>query len=112
MVKITPDNALKLAILAAAAFGVYYVASRGVKGAAIAATGVATDVAAGLVIGAGKAFGIPETEARACAQALYEGRTWDASFVCPAGTFAKSFFEARPPDPGLSGANYMRRRRG
>lgn len=85
----TADNLVKLAAVAAAAFGVYYVARHGVKGAAAAATGVVTDAAAGVVIGAGKAVGIPETDETECAKAMREGRTWDASFACPAGTFVK-----------------------
>lgn len=83
------ENIAKLAALSAAAFGVYYVATKGVKAAAAAATGVVTDAAAGVVIGAGKAVGIPETDESECARALREGRTWDASFACPAGTFLK-----------------------
>lgn len=83
------DNIAKLAALAAAAFGVYYVATKGVKAAASAATGVVVDAASGVVIGAGKAVGIPETDESECAKAMREGRTWDASFACPAGTFLK-----------------------
>lgn len=79
----------KLMLLAAAAYGVYYVATKGVKAAATAATGVVTDAAAGVVIGAGKAVGIPETDESECAVALREGRMWDASFACPASTFLK-----------------------
>lgn len=79
----------KLLLLGAVAYGVYYVATKGVKAAAAAATGVVTDAAAGVVIGAGKAVGIPETDETECAKALREGRMWDASFACPAGTFIK-----------------------
>lgn len=53
-----------------------------------AATAV-VDTATGAVIGVGKAVGIPETNMTECERALAEGRTWDASFVCPAGTFIK-----------------------
>lgn len=79
----------KTVLLGAIAYGVYYVATHGVKQAAVAATGVVTDAAAGVVIGAGKAVGIPETDESECAKALREGRTWDASFACPAGMFLK-----------------------
>lgn len=37
-------------------------------------------------------FGVPKTNMTECEKALAEGRTWDASFACPAGTFIKSFF--------------------
>lgn len=46
----------------------------------------------GVVLGAGEAVGIPRTNQTECERALAEGRTWDASFACPAGTFIKSFF--------------------
>lgn len=87
---ITIEQMGKLALLAAAAYGVYYVATKGVKAAAVAATGVVTDAAAGVVIGAGKAVGIPETDESECAKALREGRMWDASFACPASVFIKN----------------------
>jgi hypothetical protein len=32
-------------------------------------------------------FGIPETNLSECEKAKTEGRTWDASFACPAGDF-------------------------
>lgn len=40
----------------------------------------------------GDAIGLPRTNETECQKALREGRTWDASFACPAGTFLKSFF--------------------
>lgn len=86
------ENMGKLALLAAAGFAVFYVYTRGAKAAAVAATGLVTDAAAGVVIGAGKAVGIPETDESECAKALREGRMWDASFACPAGTFIKGAF--------------------
>lgn len=51
------------------------------------------NVGAGVVIGVGDVVGIPRTNETECEKALREGRTWDASFACPAGTFIKSFFE-------------------
>jgi hypothetical protein len=83
------ENIAKLAALTAAAYAAYFVATKGVKAATAAATGVVVDAASGVVIGAGKAVGIPETDDSECARALREGRTWDASFACPAGTFLK-----------------------
>lgn len=84
------DNLLKLAALAGVAFAAYQIARKGVAGAAAAATGVVVDAASGVVIGAGKAVGIPETDETECEKALREGRTWDASFACPAGTFLRN----------------------
>lgn len=37
----------------------------------------------------GGAVGVPRTEATACERAKAEGRTWDASFACPASDFLK-----------------------
>lgn len=49
------------------------------------------DTAAGAAVGAvvtvGGTLGIPATDQSACAKAKAEGRTWDASFACPAGDF-------------------------
>lgn len=60
------------------------------------AGGTAVDVADGLiggvVNGLGDLVGLERTNMTACERALAEGRTWDASFACPAGTFIKSFF--------------------
>lgn len=102
-----PGGVQKLAMLGAAAFLTYFVyalATKGFKGvASAAAEGVvraATDTAAGVVIGAGKAIGIPETNEQQCYDAVATGRTWDASFACPAGTFIKSIFGVKPPPPG------------
>ncbi len=51
------------------------------------------DGAAGVVVGAGKAVGIPATNETECEKALREGRTWDASFACPAGKFLGSLWD-------------------
>lgn len=37
-------------------------------------------------------LGLPRTDMTKCQADLAAGRTWDASFSCPAGTFIKSFF--------------------
>ena len=47
---------------------------------------------AGVVLGIGDAVGLPRTDMTECQRALAEGRRWDASFACPAGTFIGSFF--------------------
>lgn len=97
------------------------------RDAASGAVGVAGDVAAGVLEGAGSAIknitvsagttikevadgagdliqttieavtGIPKTDKQKCDAALSEGRTFDASLYCPAGTFisetVKDFFD-------------------
>jgi len=60
------------------------------------------DLAAGGVLGIGDAIGLPRTDQIECERAIAEGRTWDASFACQAGTFIKSIFSAQdstPPNP-------------
>lgn len=37
----------------------------------------------------GAVVGIPKTNPTACQKAMAEGRTWDASFACPASDFLK-----------------------
>lgn len=64
-----------------------YVAKKGVAGAAAGAVTAAADVGAGAVVGIGQVFGIPATSETECEKAKREGRTWDASFACPAGDF-------------------------
>lgn len=39
------------------------------------------------VLGIGDAIGLPRTNETECERAKREGRTWDASFACPAGDF-------------------------
>ena len=55
--------------------------------------GAAVDVVNGAITGAvkstGELIGIPETSMAECERAKAEGRTWDASFACPAGDFLK-----------------------
>jgi hypothetical protein len=58
---------------------------------------VADDAAAGVVVGIGQAVGIPATDESECDRARREGRTWDASFACPAGTFLGYLFGGDPP---------------
>ena len=69
-------------------------ASQQAAGAAVADTvfSGAMNFGSGVVVGIGEAVGIPPTNQTECEKALAEGRTWDASFACPAGTFIKSFF--------------------
>lgn len=44
-------------------------------------------VVSGTVIGATGLFGVPATNLTECERAKLEGRTWDASFACPAKDF-------------------------
>lgn len=53
---------------------------------------VALGVTSGVVLGVGDSFGIPRTNQTQCERDIAAGRTWDASFSCPAGTFIKSVF--------------------
>ena len=55
----------------------------------VTATG---DAAAGAIVGAGGLFGIPQTNQTKCQQDLAAGRTWDASFSCPASEFIAGVF--------------------
>lgn len=53
---------------------------------------MADGVVSGVVVGAGSLVGIPETSLTQCEQDKAAGRTWDASFSCPAGSFIKYVF--------------------
>jgi hypothetical protein len=57
-----------------------------------AAVEVAGGVTAGVAYGIGDAIGVPRTDETECERAIREGRTWDASFACPAGTFIGSLW--------------------
>lgn len=63
-------------------------------GAAIgsALVDAADGVLKGAVTSAGQMAGIPATNMTACEKAKAEGRTWDASFDCPAVDFLKYVF--------------------
>lgn len=94
---ISGDMAIKLAIgisVAALAWFAY----RKLSTAAASAAATVVDAAAGavdvadngithVVTGIGGIVGIPSTDESECAQLLRDGRTWDASFKCPAKTF-------------------------
>ena len=73
-----------------------YVWQKGLGGVARGAAKAAGDVVGGAVVGAGEAIGIPATNMTECEKALAEGRYWDASFACPAGTLVKGLFGDRP----------------
>lgn len=89
----------KFIVLGAAVAGLLLIVLVKKKGAAAAvgndighaaadlAVGVVTGATEGVVYGAADAVGIPRTNMTECEKAMAEGRTWDASFACPAGTF-------------------------
>jgi hypothetical protein len=85
-VQITPVTLIAGAVLIALA----YIWLRGVKGVASDVSQFVVSTAEGVVIGAGKTVGIPETDAKMCEQYTAAGEWWNASFYCPAGTFLKS----------------------
>lgn len=71
-----------------------YVALRGGSGASLGtrigtgAVDIATDAAAGTIVGIGKVFGIPETNPTKCdAARKIAGNAWEVSKVCPAADF-------------------------
>lgn len=76
---------------AAIAAALAYVSMRGAKkaGADIggAAVHLVDGVLSGAVVAIGEGVGIPATNLTECERAKLEGRTWDASFACPAGDF-------------------------
>lgn len=73
-------------------------------GAASALVGAVGDAASGAVLGIGDVLGVPRTDMTECERALAEGRTWDASFACPAGTFISSLVGSdRTPDYSMDG---------
>lgn len=53
---------------------------------------LADGIIGGVVVGAGQVVGVPPTNLSECERAKAEGRTWDASFACPAGNFLKYVF--------------------
>lgn len=52
----------------------------------------AGEAAGGVIVGAGEAVGIPATNQSQCERDMTAGKTWDASFSCPAGTFLRYLF--------------------
>ncbi|WP_250479117.1 MULTISPECIES: hypothetical protein [unclassified Caballeronia] len=67
----------------------------GLDAGAAVSSGMVTltgNVAGGVILGIGDAVGIPRTNMTECQRALAEGRTWDASFACPASTFIQSLW--------------------
>lgn len=74
---------------------ILYVKKNGLPTAAgvgAAAGAAVVDGASGVVLGVGDAVGVPRTDMTECERAKAEGRTWDASFACPAKDFLSYVF--------------------
>lgn len=65
----------------------------GVVGGAVSA---ASDAVGNTVQSAGTLIGIPKTNMTECQRAIAEGRTWDASFACPAADFLRYITGGKP----------------
>lgn len=83
-------------LIAAAAVGgalLWVAYQKGAKGTGQAIGGAVVNVAdgifGGVVEGVGGLVGVPKTNETECEKAKREGRTWDASFACPAGDFLR-----------------------
>jgi hypothetical protein len=81
---------MQLAVGAALIIG-FLIVRKNLTDAIAGVTGVVADAAgdatAGVAIGIGDVIGVPRTNESECEKAMREGRTWDASFACPAKTF-------------------------
>jgi hypothetical protein len=99
---LTPTFPIKVALAAAVVAGVGFVMWRRSSAEPLgtqigsALGGLVVDAAdgavSGVAYGIGDRIGVPRTNETECEKAIREGRTWDASFACPAGTFIKSIF--------------------
>jgi hypothetical protein len=67
--------------------GIATVAADAGEAAGAAVINLGGGVVAGASEAIGDAVGIPRTNMTECEKAKAEGRTWDASFACPAGDF-------------------------
>ncbi|MBY4945077.1 hypothetical protein K6V92_00365 [Cupriavidus respiraculi] len=105
------DTAAKVVMAAAAVAALAYIVKKnGGLGAAVAGAagsigqalgGAVVSAGEGVVYGIGDALGVPRTDMTECERAIAEGRTWDASFACPASNFLASILgDARPDYPG------------
>jgi hypothetical protein len=80
-----------------------WLANRAANTAGATAVNLITGTATGAVIAAGNALGIPETNLTQCQKDLMAGKTWDASFSCPALDFLK--YEMNGTIPGVNNLN-------
>lgn len=93
------DKETKFMIAGAAVAAVllaFYVKKKGGLGAVAADAGAGAanaviqfggGVVSGVALDIGDAIGVPRTNMTECEKAKAEGRTWDASFACPASDF-------------------------
>lgn len=65
-----------------------------------AAVGAVVDTGVGVVHGIGDVVGIPRTEQSQCDADIAAGRTWDASFSCPAGRWLSEALFSGPAYTG------------
>lgn len=81
---------------AAAGLLLAWVATRGARAVAQdtarGIVGIAEGTVTGVVVGIGEAIGVPPTRPTQCQADKAAGRTWDASFSCPAGDFIRYVF--------------------
>ncbi|MDD4927553.1 MAG: hypothetical protein PHF58_13755, partial [Methylotenera sp.] len=88
-------------LIGAAAIGVYLYFA-GLKNVAKNIGKGAVDAAAGLVVGVGQGFGIPETDATMCDISKRNGDVFGASKYCTASDFISWTFDGQP-NGGASG---------
>jgi hypothetical protein len=96
--KLSTDAMLITGAVAVGAVALWWLSRNGnaqAVGTTVGEAAVSTVVGAGtgVVLGVGDAVGVPRTNQTECERAIAEGRTWDASFACPAGTFIKSLWK-------------------
>lgn len=103
---------MAMVVTAAAVAGVYLLTraaqaagqlSPGAIGAGVGAGIV--NAGTGLVQGVGDAVGLPRTNMDDCRRAMAEGRTWDASMVCPAPIFLDYLVSPKDSPPSTGGAS-------
>lgn len=95
-----PQTPFILGAIAVATLGLVYVMRKGTGNVAqdlgqtigTGAVDMASGITSGVVYGISDSVGVPRTDLSACDKARAEGRTLDASFACPAGTFIKYLF--------------------
>lgn len=96
--KLSTDTLMIVGGIGVAAVALVWLSRKGnaeAVGTTVGEAAVSTVVGAstGVVLGVGDAVGVPRTNMTECEKAIAEGRTWDASFACPAGTFLKSLWK-------------------
>ncbi|AMP00153.1 hypothetical protein CAter10_2507 [Collimonas arenae] len=88
-------------LIAAAAVAYLLLKKNAIASVAAGAVNAAGQVATGTVLGVGDALGVPRTNQTQCQQDIAAGKTWDASFSCPAGDFL-SYLTSSQPSPSIA----------